>query len=85
MTTHRPEARRGVVEVEPAAYTIPEFTVAHRMSESFYYKIRRLGLGPDESRTLDHIVITAEAAARWRAKREADTKLMQAESADTDA
>ena len=29
------------------AYSIPEFCEAHRISESMYYKIRGLGLGPE--------------------------------------
>jgi hypothetical protein len=48
------------------AYTIPEFCVAHRISESFYYKIRLLGLGPRETRKGDKIIISFESAADWR-------------------
>jgi hypothetical protein len=63
----------GTATIARAAYTISEFCEAHRISESFYYKIRALGLGPRESRTLDKVTITNEAAAEWRASREVET------------
>jgi hypothetical protein len=53
-------------EVPRASYTVSEFCVAHRISESFYYKIRLLGLGPRERRTLGKVTISFEAAAEWR-------------------
>jgi hypothetical protein len=52
--------------VERAAYNIREFCTAHRISESFYFKLRGLGLGPRELRKLDKITITKEAAREWR-------------------
>jgi hypothetical protein len=68
----RPEVsgRKAGEAVAPLAFTIPEFCRAHRISESFYYKLRPLGLGPQEKRVLDKVLITHEAAARWRARRE---------------
>jgi hypothetical protein len=51
-------ARRAEVEdrviqgrVPRAAYSIPEFCVAHRISEGLYYKLRKQGLGPREMRS----------------------------------
>jgi len=52
--------------VERASYNIREFCVAHRISESFYFKLRARGLAPRELRKLDKITITKEAAADWR-------------------
>ena len=57
-----------------AAFTISEFCEAHRISEAFYFKIRRLGLGPRESRTLGKVTISGEAAADWRRARESTTE-----------
>ena len=57
-----------------AAYTIPEFCEAHRISESMYYKIRADGLGPREARALSKVIITKEAAADWRRARETPTE-----------
>jgi hypothetical protein len=51
------------------AYSIPEFCEAHRISESMYYKIRSVGLGPKETRALSKIIITKESAADWRRER----------------
>jgi hypothetical protein len=62
--------RKAGPAVERAAFTIAEFCRAHRISESFYYKIRNKGLGPRESRTGGKVTITNEAAAEWRVSRE---------------
>lgn len=56
---------------EPDAYAIPEFCIRHRISESFYHKLQSLGLGPKTMRLLGRTLITREAAAQWRAEREA--------------
>ncbi len=56
------------------AYSIPEFCEAHRISESMYYKIRGLGLGPKETRALTKIIITKESAADWRRDRTTATE-----------
>ena len=72
-------ARQGVTgrknniakpDVPRAAYTIPEFCITHRMSESMYYKIRAEGLGPREA-ALTKVIITLESAAEWRKRMEA--------------
>jgi hypothetical protein len=59
--------------LERAAYTIREFCDAHRISRSFYYNLRKQGLGPDEARVRHRVIITMEAAARWRQARERAT------------
>ena len=62
-----------LVELVPnaAAFNIREFCLAHRISESMYYKLRNAGLGPREARALSKVIITQEAAADWRRQREA--------------
>ena len=50
------------------AFTVPEFCQAHRISESFYYKLKSLGLGPEETKKLSKTIITNESAAEWRSK-----------------
>jgi hypothetical protein len=72
----RPEVTgRKVADIDTplAAYTLAEFCKAHRLSESMYYKLKRAGLGPRECKVLSKILITHEAAAEWRAKREAES------------
>jgi hypothetical protein len=52
------------------AYSVPEFCAAHNISEGLYRKLRDRGLGPRETHILRRVVISVEAAARWRAERE---------------
>ena len=56
-----------------AVFSVASFCVAHGISESFFYKLKAQGLGPDEMRLGSRILITHEAAARWRTAREAAT------------
>jgi hypothetical protein len=57
--------------LERAAYTISEFCYAHRISRAHYYNLKKLGQTPDEARAGDRtVIITFEAAARWRRARE---------------
>jgi hypothetical protein len=50
--------------------TIPEFCTAHRISEGFYYKLKRQREGPREMKIGRRTLITFESAAEWRRKRE---------------
>jgi hypothetical protein len=68
-----PKQARAPPLLERAAYTIREFCDAHRISRSTYYNLRKQGLGPDEARVRDRVIITMEAAARWRRARERAT------------
>jgi hypothetical protein len=52
------------------AYSIVAFCKRHALSPSFYFKIRAQGLGPAEMRIGARVLISREAAARWRAARE---------------
>src|SRR5262245_57820171 len=53
--------------------TIEEFCSAERISKSTYFKLRRMGLGPDELRFANTriIRITPEAHVQWRARMQA--------------
>ncbi len=53
------------------ALSIPEFCAAHGFSEGMYYKMRKQGLTPGEMKVGTRTLITIEAAATWRAEREA--------------
>jgi hypothetical protein len=55
----------------PACYSIASFCAAHHLSESMYFKMRAEGWAPAEMRVGSRVLITFEAAARWRAEREA--------------
>ena len=62
----RKKQRRA--EAPRAAYTIPEFCEAHRISRATYYNVKKAGRGPREKHVLGRIIITGEAAADWRSE-----------------
>lgn len=53
------------------ALSIPEFCAAHDISEGMFYKLKKKGLTPREMKLGTRTLITFEAAAHWRAEREA--------------
>ena len=53
------------------AFSIRAFCKRHSISESFFHKLRSLGLGPAIMRVGARVLISKESAARWRAEREA--------------
>jgi hypothetical protein len=63
-----------VPEPDPDAFTVAEFCKRHRISIQFYYLLRGQGLTPAEIRLGTRVIISKEAAARWRAEREAATR-----------
>jgi hypothetical protein len=71
-TAHELTGRKRGRALPPAgplvAYTIPEFCAAHRISQAFFYELKKLGRGPREKRLNSRIIITAESAAAWRAQ-----------------
>jgi hypothetical protein len=73
-SSRRGLTRSGEVRAAPTAvYSRASFCKAHGLSESFYHKLKNEGLGPDELRLGSKVLITHEAAARWRAARERAT------------
>jgi hypothetical protein len=59
--------------VERAAYSVDDFCRAHDISRGTYYNLKAAGIGPRELRIGSKILITVEAAAKWRREREAAT------------
>lgn len=57
-----------------AAYSIHEFCHAFRISVDHYYRLQRLGHGPDVMKVGTRTIISVEAASRWREQREAAAK-----------
>jgi hypothetical protein len=68
----RPEVtgRKVIGDQMFAVFTIAEFCRAHRISQSMYFKLRALGLGPREMMVGTRKLISLEAAADWRKARE---------------
>jgi hypothetical protein len=54
------------------AFTIPEFARLHGFSPAYYYILRARGEGPQEMRLGRRVLVSREAAARWRETREAE-------------
>jgi hypothetical protein len=57
--------------VPTLAMSIPQFCIAHNISEGLYYKLKKQKLNPREMKVGTRTLITFEAAADWRAEREA--------------
>ena len=68
-----PPPIRAPPPIARAVYSIGEFCTAHRISESMYFKLKKQRRGPREMHVGDRVLISFEAAADWRAAREAET------------
>jgi hypothetical protein len=64
-------ATTAAVNTTPAAYSIREFCIAHRISEAKYFTMKLQGDGPIEMRIGRRRLISHESAQRWRYEREA--------------
>lgn len=58
---------------EAAAYTVPEFCSAHRISRALFYLLVRDGRGPRLLKAGRRTLVTADAAADWRRQLERAT------------
>jgi len=56
-----------------AAFTVPEFCEAHRISQAKYYEMKKEGWGPVEMEVGRRRLISYEAANVWRREREVET------------
>jgi hypothetical protein len=70
-TVTDPDYEDGIAPLPRLAMTIPQFAAAHGFSTAMYFKQKKLGKGPREFKVGRRTFITFEAAARWRAEREA--------------
>jgi hypothetical protein len=53
------------------AFSIRAFCARHSISESFFHKLRAIGLGPVVMKVGARTLISRESAAAWRREREA--------------
>lgn len=58
------------------ALTILEFCEAFRISDDFYYKLKRQGQGPREMKVGKRTLISLAAADEWRIARERATAVV---------
>jgi hypothetical protein len=71
--TDSPQQHAVSIEHEPLdTYSIAQFCARHGISERFYFKLKAAGRGPAEMQLGNRVLISREAAARWRAEREAE-------------
>jgi len=54
-------------------HTIETFCTANRISESYYFALKREGRGPKEIKLGKRVLISPQSEAEWRAAREAET------------
>ncbi len=55
-----------------AAFSIPEWCDANRISRGTFYNLQKQGIGPRIMRVGKRVLITPEANEEWRRAREAD-------------
>jgi hypothetical protein len=65
---------------EADAYGLAEFCARHRISLQMYYKLAQQGLAPQTFNVGSRVLVSKEAAARWRAEREAASAAKTAET-----
>jgi predicted DNA-binding transcriptional regulator AlpA len=58
--------------------SIPAFCADHGMSRSLFYRLIKEGRGPRLTRIARRTLISAEAAAEWRARMEQETSKREA-------
>ena len=55
---------------EPLAFTVDEFAEAFRLSRATVYNLWRAGAGPARMRVRGRVLISRDAAERWRSEME---------------
>ena len=73
MSLEHSPARRERRAIPPAAYSVPEFCEAHRISRSLFYLSLQEGWGPTVMKAGARTLVTVESAAAWRKAREEAT------------
>jgi hypothetical protein len=63
------------------AYSVKQFCEAHgNISKAHFYVMKKRGEGPQTFKSGSKVLISTEAAAKWRAEREAAEQQKQAET-----
>ena len=60
----------SLAPIPPLALSIKQFCAAHNLSVDMYFRMARLGTGPETMKCGARTLISMEAAARWRVARE---------------
>lgn len=59
--------------MERATYTLAQFMDGHNVSRTHFYRLQKAGLAPRLMRVGRRVLVSAEAAADWRKRMEAET------------
>jgi predicted DNA-binding transcriptional regulator AlpA len=57
-------------DIEKQSYSVFQFTKANNLSRATFYNLAKQGLAPKTMKVGRRTLITAEAAAEWRARME---------------
>jgi hypothetical protein len=68
--TKKSKSRTRLDPIEKMVYSIKEFCEAHDLSVAYYYILRQQGAGPKEMKVGRRWLISKDAAAAWRKRRE---------------
>jgi hypothetical protein len=76
MDTNKQVASRAeaAAQVPPAAFTVPEFCSAHRISRALFYIMARDGRAPAIFKCGRRTLISVEAAKDWRRRMETNSR-----------
>jgi hypothetical protein len=64
----KPPQTGPILDGDADAFSIREFCRRHGISESFYFKLKEQNCGPREMRIGSRVLISREAAKRWRTR-----------------
>lgn len=59
--------------MEKATYTLAQFMEGHNVSRTHFYRLQKAGRAPRLMRIGRRVLVSAEAAAEWRKRMEAET------------
>jgi hypothetical protein len=62
--------KNRITSVTGQLFTLPEFCDRNRLKPTSYFKLRKRGQGPRETRILSRVFISPEAESDWRRERE---------------
>ena len=64
------KSKPGKIPVPKAAFSVPEFCEAHRISRALFYALKKEGDGPVTMKVRGRTIISNESAADWRRRME---------------
>jgi hypothetical protein len=65
LTKAEAAAALAAAGIQRRSFSIPQFCARNDLSEGFYRKLRKLKLGPRETRVLDRVFVTEENETAW--------------------